>query len=147
MSRRGRILVVIIFIVAAIGFLDAAYLTGNALRGIIPPCTIDGCETVLTSQYAKFFGIPVSLFGALFYLAVLFTAYTFLTAGDTKALRALRILTTIIFLASLGFVYLQLFVIHAICIYCMISVGSSTALFVLSWFLPRKGIDPSLRSG
>jgi len=42
-----------------VGFLDASYLTAKHYLNFEIPCSIlNGCEQVLTSQYATLFGVP-----------------------------------------------------------------------------------------
>lgn len=106
---------------AVAGFADAAYLTAEHYRGIIPPCTVGQCETVLTSHYAVVAGIPIAVAGVAYYGLVVLLLIAYLDGGTLRTLRATARLTGLGFLASLGFVGLQLFVIHAICQYCMFS--------------------------
>lgn len=115
-----------------IGFADAAYLTAEHFLGRIPPCTvINGCEQVLTSQFAVVFGLPVALFGALYYASVFFGTMIYRETGKDGLLKGIAWLTVIGFLATLWFLYLQLFVIHAICMFCLLSASTSTGLFGL----------------
>lgn len=112
-----------------VGFLDATYLTIGHFRNIVPPCTIHGCEIVLTSGYSTIASIPIALLGALYYLTVLIGTLVYIDTRKTELLRHLARLTTLGLLASIIFVYLQAFVIHAWCQYCLLSAASSTALF------------------
>ena len=122
-----------LYIFSIIGFIDATYLTAEHMIGVIPPCSITkGCEQVLTSNYATLFNIPIALFGALFYLASFLLAVAYRETRNKKLLNLILFFSIGAFLASLGFVYIQLFVLHAICQYCMISAGTSTAIFVLA---------------
>ncbi len=123
-------LIVFLIVIVVLGFADATFLTVEHYRNAIPPCTTDGCETVLTSKYATVAGIPVALGGAVYYLflLVLFVAYI-----DTKKeiiLRSALLFTTIGFLSSVYFFILQAFVIRAFCQYCLGSAATSTILFV-----------------
>lgn len=125
--------------IALIGFSDASYLTIEHLRGAEPACgLIEGCGEVTSSEYATIMGIPVALGGALYYLSILLLSIAYLDVKKETILRVVAYLSPIGFLASLYFVYLQLFVIHAICIYCMGSAISSTLIFVLGMWLLKK---------
>ena len=136
------------FIVALLGFADATYLTIEHYRNVIPPCTATGgCETVLTSSYSVIFGIPVSLLGSIYYLAILIGTFLYLESkhgsGTIRAhhsaiLKWTFIATALGFGMSLWFVFLQLFVIHSICEYCMGSATTSTTLFIAAIFMLRK---------
>lgn len=118
-------------IIAGLGFLDALYLAVEHFMGAIPPCSIvSGCEEVLTSSFATVGGVPLALLGALYYLSVLVLAIVFFDTKRARVLRFVAWMTTIGFFVSLGLVYLQLFVLDAICLYCMGSALSSTLLFI-----------------
>lgn len=118
------------------GFLDAAFLTVKHYLGTPLSCPFFGhCEKVLTSPYAVVWGIPIALLGAVYYLAVFI-----LTVGyfDTKRERVILLaakLSFVGFFASLVFLYLQLFVIKAICFYCVVSAATSTLLFIFGLFI------------
>lgn len=138
MTKELKIATIIFLIISFIGFLDATYLTIEHYRGSIPPCTIAGCEVVLTSEQSKIFGIPVALLGSLYYLTLLTLSFTALNRKKESIIKLASKLTPIGFLASLYFVYLQLFVLKAICQYCMISAGTSTALFIIGMYIIFK---------
>lgn len=125
--------------VSILGFLDAAYLSLEHFLGRVPPCSIvEGCEQVTTSVYSIIAGVPVALLGAVFYLTVLVLSIVYLDTKRNGPLTFAACLTIIGFVASLAFVYIQLFVIHAICIYCMFSALTSTTLFILGMMVLRK---------
>ena len=123
---------------SALGLIDAGYLSYKHYTGGVIPCSLtNGCETVLSSQYSEVFGVPISFLGMLFYATVLILAVNIF---DQKAhlFGLLLILSSAGFIASLGFVYLQIFVIKAICVYCLTSAGLSTLIFILVLFLRNK---------
>jgi len=118
-------------IIALLGFLDATFLTIEHYRGVVPPCAIvTGCANVTTSSYSAIFGIPVALLGALYYLSVLLLTITYLDTKNARWLKLGASVTPVGFLASLWFVYLQGFVLKAWCLYCLISIITSTLLFI-----------------
>ncbi|OGF49097.1 hypothetical protein A3I36_04610 [Candidatus Giovannonibacteria bacterium RIFCSPLOWO2_02_FULL_45_28] len=122
-----------------IGFLDASYLAVKHYLGEPVVCSLlEGCEEVLTSKYAIVAGVPVALFGVFYYLAVFILIILYWDTGKTQFLRFAAYLTILGFAASLWFVYLQLFVIGAICLYCMASAITSTILFMLGLFIIFK---------
>lgn len=125
-----------------IGFFDAAYLAIEHLRGVPVICSIlNGCEKVTTSKYATIGLIPVALVGALYYLIIFFLAVAVLETGYWKIVYALSWFTIIGFLASVWFMYLQLFVINALCLYCVASAMTSTALFITGIYVIAKKAD------
>ena len=102
-------------------------------------CTVGSCETVNLSRWATFFGIPVAVWGLGFYLvlfgvALLGTMERFADAAWVS--HALLLLTGWGVLFSAWLTYLELFVIHAICMFCVISAILITVTFlvaVLEW--------------
>jgi len=119
-------------LLALIGFGDATYLTVEHFLNALPTCTITGCETVLTSQYATIFGIPVALLGALYYLTILVLSVLYHQRRQRRIWQVLMILTTLGFLMTIRFVVLQLWVLDAICIYCMASAAASTLVWLIT---------------
>ena len=121
-----------------IGFLDATYLTFQHYnQGILPCYIFSGCDKVLTSSYATVAGIPISLAGSLYYLTILVTVFLFWDVGSKKAFQVLIYLPIAAFAISLGLLSIQLFIIHEICLYCIISLASSSVLFVFSLLLKK----------
>lgn len=123
--------IICVLAVALVGFADAGYLTVEHYKNAIPPCSITGgCEQVLTSQFSTVFGIPVSLMGALYYLLVAAGLFAFLEGKNHEILRLTLLSTLVGLIASLWFVFLQIFVIHSYCTYCLGSAATSTILFI-----------------
>lgn len=125
-------LAVSFIIFALIGFADASFLTIEHYRGTVPPCVIlKGCATVTTSQYSVIFGIPVALIGALYYLTLLLLFVGYIESHKPAVAWIAFQLTPFGVFASLYFTYLQLNVIQAWCVYCILSIVSTISLFVL----------------
>ena len=121
-----------------VGLLDASYLAVKHYTGTIPPCAIaKGCETVTTSQYATMGGVSVALFGAIYYLIILITSIALIDTGNNFLKKFLSKFSIIGLIASIWFVSLQLFVIKALCLYCIASATSSVAIFTIAFFLNR----------
>jgi len=80
------------------------------------------CFRVLGSSYSKVGGIPVALLGAVAYFGV-FTFATFAAFGYARARVLLMLIVGAMFLATLWFLYVQAFVLHAYCRYCLFSAA------------------------
>lgn len=120
-----------LIIISFIGFLDASYLTIAHYTGLALRCTVfNGCEAVTTSPYSLIFGVPVALLGVFYYLSVLLLTLFYFDSKKSCLPRYIAWLTCVGMTASIWFVFLQLFVLHAICQYCMISATTSTLLFI-----------------
>jgi uncharacterized membrane protein len=123
-------------LVALAGLFVALYLTLYKLGYIgTLVCKVGSCEAVQTSRWATLFGVPVAAWGVAYYLGILVVALAGLGArlADSRNLsRLLGAATGAGVLFSLWLTYLELFVIHAICMYCVISAVLVTVLFVIS---------------
>ncbi len=116
-----------------IGLLDATYLTIQHYRDFWLDCgPLLNCDEVMGSQFATISGIPLALLGALYYLAVFLMVVAYYDREHRCILSIIANLTVLGFVASLILVYLQVFIIRAFCLYCLLSAVSSTGLFVLA---------------
>ncbi len=128
-----RRLLFTIAVVASVGFIDASYLTLQHYIGFPAVClAVNGCEVALTSSYAILFGVPTALFGVLYYAAMFLFALLAVRSGRRSHRVGVALGSLVGLFASAWFVYLQLWVIGAICLWCMFSAGTSLALFLLS---------------
>lgn len=122
-SRAETILNTIAAIISLAGLADATYLAVLALTGETAACGgSTGCFEVLGSAYAKIGGIPVAIFGIFGY----FAAFTFAIFArfDYKRARGLFAVTVwTMFAMTLWLLYLQAFVLHAFCRYCLFSAA------------------------
>jgi uncharacterized membrane protein len=121
---------VLLAVLAVGGLLMSAYLTWVHLLGMPPVCLTGnrGCETVQSSRYAEILGVPVAALGMGGYVGLLFAA---VLRGEVGVLLGLFVsLVGILFSAYLT--YLELFVIYAVCQWCVSSAVLMMAAFVLS---------------
>ncbi len=114
--------------VAALGLAGLAittYLTSIALAQSEAACSLGGCNTVLTSKWSKIFGIPVSVFGMATYATIMLgSLHAFQSSVDD--LRGRLTVTGVTALGVLASIYLttvELFVIKAVCQYCVTSAA------------------------
>jgi uncharacterized membrane protein len=116
--------------VAAFGVGVATYIAIADAGGGAPACLAggSGCETVAESQYADLAGINVAVFGIIGYLLLLGTS---LLRGDGARLGGFALSLTG-FGFSVYLTYLELFVIDAVCQWCVISAILMTILFGLN---------------
>ena len=132
-SSKLNLIAKLIIPLALLGLADASFLTFKHFWGGPLPCSIlNGCDTVVNSTYATWLGVPVALVGALFYLVFLILAVWYLDSGQEQIFDFILVLAVIGFGVSIYFVSLQIFVLKALCLYCLVSAGTTTALFSLS---------------
>lgn len=112
-------------ILSLVAMSIAGYLAYNAIANAQPAgCgPTGGCGEVLSSRWSKLFGVPVSIPAMLVYAGIIVGTF-FITPGkrDTTRRDAWLVLITLAIFAGLGaiwFIGLQLFVIKAVCPYCM----------------------------
>ncbi len=78
-----------------------------------------GCETVAASEYSVALGIPVAVWGVAFSLLAVGCALAWWRRADRRALLAVYGLLLLGTLAVACLTYVELFVIHAICAWCV----------------------------
>lgn len=114
--------------VALFGLADGIYLTIEHITGRTAECVASsGCQDVLSSKYAAFGPVPLAALGALAYFTV-FSAALLAAFGYAKARSFFAFVVTIMFGTTLWLLYLQAFVLHAFCDYCLFSAGVTTVL-------------------
>jgi uncharacterized membrane protein len=120
-------------LLSLVGLGDALYLTVQDLTGQSLRCTIvSGCSEVLSSPYAHIGPVPLALLGAVAYFTV-FSLAILAAFGYRLARPSLAALVTIMFLMTLWLLYLQAFVIHHFCQYCLLSAAVTTTLTAIVW--------------
>ncbi|MCX7622336.1 MAG: vitamin K epoxide reductase family protein [Thermomicrobium sp.] len=139
MSRRPR-WPLLSLLLALAGVAVAGYLTVVAYDDALLVCGLGDCSTVQNSPYAKVGGVPIALLGLGMYLALLgggLARWRWPRRADllTSANAGIALAGT---LYSAYLTYLELFVIHAICQWCVTSAVLVTALLLVEgWGLRR----------
>lgn len=121
------------------GIADSWYLTEVAATGGELACDFGGepggCQEVAESPYSRFIGIPMSMYGVLFY------ALIFVVSTATLIFRFKDAPFILVLLSGTGaglsviFLGIQIFLIQAVCAYCIASAVISFALFIIAWLL------------
>ena len=129
---RGR---VILYCVASLfcllGLADATYLAVLAFTGETAACSGQaGCFEVLGSAYSKIAGIPVAAFGVAGYFSA-FTFAVFAAFSYPRARKFFALMVGVLFAATLWFLYVQAFILHAFCRYCLFSAAITFLLMGL----------------
>lgn len=125
------------FALAACGFLIARHIHNHKKADAAPlvcPIGFD-CHAVVHSDYSKFLGVPVEIFGMIHYLIVSLLYVTFIIVPEAMTPLVMSIvvmLSMIAFLFSLYLISIQLFVLKKGCFWCYISSLISILIFVLT---------------
>jgi uncharacterized membrane protein len=114
---------------ATVGVAVAVYIAIASAGDSTPACVGggEGCRTVAESSYSHLFGVDIAIFGAIAYLLLLGAA---MLRGDGARMGGF-----LIALAGFGYsvflTYLELFVIDAVCQWCVFSAVLMTVLFAV----------------
>lgn len=126
----------LIALFALVGALIATYLTLYKIGAIGDlSCTLGSCETVNTSEWSVFLGLPVAAWGLAAYLVLLGLALLGLQPRFETSRRislALVVVSGWSMLFSAWLTYLELAVIKAICIWCVTSAVIVALIFAAS---------------
>ena len=118
-----------------IGIAEATYLTVMALTGETAICGGSGsCFEVLGSKFAKIGGVPIASFGAVAYFTA-FSCATFAAFGNARAQTFFSIVVGAMFAFTLWLLFVQAFLLHAFCQYCLFSAAM---IFLLAGIVVAK---------
>jgi uncharacterized membrane protein len=123
------------FILACLGIFDAIYLLIYKLTNNNAMCIgSGGCHDVNFSSYSEIGGIPVSVFGIVAFViiaGILLLEPRFKIAEENGPLAIFGIsLAGVVFTAYLT--WLEIYIIHAICPFCVASAVIIALIFILS---------------
>lgn len=138
----------ILFLFALLGFAVSAelsyiYWKANFLSGAAPSfCTINDvidCDAVAKTAFARFLGVPQSVYGMFFYLLIMFlAAFPFRKFKFFKNFNNpesyIFSLSTLAVIGSLILWVISTFVIQKVCLLCYILYGVNILLLVVSKF-------------
>jgi uncharacterized membrane protein len=129
---RSRIQVILYAIAAFFslaGLTEATYLAVTYLTGETAVCGGSAsCFEVLGSDYAKIAGVPIAAFGAFAYFGA-FSFATFAAFGYPRARTLFALMVWAMFGVTLWLLFVQAFLLHAFCRYCLFSAA---LIFVLA---------------
>ncbi len=135
--RRPVLIYSLAMLFSLIGLMDSIYLTVQHISGKSVKCTVTGgCSKVLSSSYATISGMPTASFGAMAYFAA-FSLATLAVFGSRQSRTWLVILVVPMILTACWLFYLQAFVLHAFCEFCLLS-ASMTLLLTMTAFWGRR---------
>ncbi len=126
----------VLSVLAALGFMISAYLTWTHFAGLAPICTGggEGCETVQSSQYTMVLGIPVALLGLISYGGLLISAALWGEVGIYLGF----LISLVGTLFSAYLTYLEVFVIGALCQWCLANAAITVAALICTSIAARQ---------
>jgi uncharacterized membrane protein len=109
----------ILIVLDVIGLAIAGYLSVVELGGGVPYCgPLHGCETVATSKFAWIGPLPVAVYGVALSLLLLTLAIAWVRSDKPSLLDVHYGLSLIGVIFEIYFLSIQVFVIHAVCVWC-----------------------------
>ena len=137
---------IILAVLDVVGLIVAGYLSIVELGGGVPACgVLKGCEEVALSEYARIGGIPVAVFGVVLSVALLGLALAWWKTDIYGLLLGHYGLSLVGVIFDGYFLYLQVFVIQAVCVWCVTYEVSLLARFLIAfvvwWRQPRPDAD------
>jgi uncharacterized membrane protein len=128
---------------ALIGVADSVYLSIHAATGAPLVCDIgaglDGCNQVANSPYSQVMGIPLAYVGVAFYAFFFLVALiAFLRPPHKTHHIVITTLAAASSLASVAFLYIQVALIQALCVYCVLSAVLTFFSLPIALTLLRK---------
>lgn len=128
-------------LVILLGLADSLYLAITTYLNVSPVCgPAHGCDVVQTSSYSRIFGIPWAYLAVIYYIAGAFIG----TALDTSAFMR----KAAVWFGALGVAvaawsaYLQLFILHAFCVYCSALDVFAVILLVVALMAKKRRAAP-----
>ena len=131
-----------------LGLAIASYLSIVELSGGVPVCgPLHGCEDVARSEYSRIGGVPVAVFGVVLSLLLLSLAIAWWRTNLYALLLAHYGLSLAGVLFEVYFLYLQLVVIRAVCVWCTtygLSLLARFAIALAVWIRQGRAADEPL---
>ncbi len=135
--RARSIIYGIAAVIALAGVIETTYLTVLHLSGANIVCFGSGqCSEVLRSKWASIGPVPLASIGGLAYF-IAFSCATLAAFRYRHAATVLGAIVALMFVASCALLYIQAFVLHAFCTYCLLSAAMTFLLAGLVIAIPQ----------
>lgn len=133
---------VAIFVLGICGFMVARHIYQHKKadhKPLVCPVRFD-CNSVVHSDYSKFFGVPVEIFGMIYYATISLSYLFFIFMPNTpNALQIdlvafLIVMSLVSFLFSIYLIAVQIFILKKGCSWCFLSAFICFSIFILTIF-------------
>jgi uncharacterized membrane protein len=124
-----------------LGIVVAGYLVTKRFTGGSLACTRWAqCDVVNNSVYSQIHGVPISVIGLAGYFVLLALAFAAMWT-ERRTQRQILVLSFVLSLNGVGFsaylTYLEIYVIEALCAWCVASAAIITVLAIVAGFAIR----------
>ena len=135
-----------VLVLAVVGLAISGYLTYAHFNEAALACSVGGCETVQSSRYSTIGPVPIAMLGMAMFSSMLVLAGMRLKRVQVVSAETASIVAWGMLLAGILYylylTYVELFVLNAICQWCVLSSIAAAAIFVLeSIYLYRTVMD------
>lgn len=117
----------LIYFLSLIAFIFSLYLTKLSYSTSSSCSIFNGCDLVLKSKYSRIFDLPLSIFGMIYTLLIIFS----FSLRKRKILLLISFSGTLVALILLG---IQFFILKSICFYCTVTDTIFIIIFLLLLF-------------
>lgn len=117
----------LIYFLSLIAFIFSLYLTKLSYSTSSSCSIFNGCDLVLKSKYSRIFDLPLSIFGMIYALLIIFL----FSLRKRKILLLISFSGTLVALILLG---IQFFILKSICFYCTVTDTIFIIIFLLLLF-------------
>ena len=133
----------ILAVLDVVGLVVAGYLSIVEIGGGVPVCgPIKGCAEVALSDYSRIGGVPVAVFGVALSVTLLILALAWWRTNIYGLLLAHYGLSLVGVVFDGYFLYLQVFVIEAVCIWCVTYEISLLLRFLIAFVVWQRQPRP-----
>ncbi len=125
----------VLIALAIVGLAVSIYMTVYKITSNNKMCLGSGdCATVNSSRYSEVNGIPVAALGVVGYAAILAVLLLEKRISFFKENGSLLLFGMALtgFLFTLWLIYVEIFLIYALCPFCLVSQITMTAIFILA---------------
>lgn len=121
------------------GFFVALYIYKHKKKKTTPLiCPMKfNCSKVIHSNYANFFGVPLEIYGIIYYIfiAIVYFYFSFVSISLLPFIFFLAFLSFFAFVFSFYLIFIQIFILREGCFWCFISAFISIVIFILTLFI------------
>lgn len=139
-------LAALLIALAFLGIADSWYLANAAITNTSLVCNIkglEGCNVVAQSAYSHVFGIPLGIYGVIFYVIIFILGALLFILPKRIVYHLTTWFGVIGVLTSLASILIQAFLIKALCVYCLGSDVLTVLILAISlWLLMRHAPKP-----
>lgn len=126
----------IIIALSCIGFAIAAFIHSKTKTQEVLVCPLDtDCDTVVHSRHARLLGVPVTVWGMIYYGITLLGSLFLLSVPMLQFPGIpflLMVASMIAFFFSLYLTAIQAFVLRQWCSWCLVSAGTALLIFIIA---------------